>query len=103
MKLDRGLQQKILEDLAIAYPENILDSAGLERWHDDEDVVIANLAYLHAHGLIDFGHDRSLSGAWLVHSVTATARGMDLWQTTEGWAPFLALSPSGCTTTQSRN
>lgn len=93
MRLDRELQRNILNDLVATYPDSALtqNSPGLTKWHTDEDVVIANLAYLNEHGLINFNHDRSITGAWLIHSITATARGMDFVADDGGLSAILGV------------
>lgn len=74
-RLDRGLQQQILTELATAYPASI-SRIQAKFPGTNEDVLIANLWYLDEHGLVDSGIKHLMNGYAMTQS-RITARGMD--------------------------
>lgn len=78
MKLDRTLQNKMLNSLAEFYPSRDPKTLLKGPMTDDEEMqVIANLIYLEEHGLIESGLKQSISGEYGYFGGKMTAKGMD--------------------------
>jgi hypothetical protein len=79
MKLDRQLQNDLLNKIAAFYPERDHRKTLLPDSMSDEEEkkVIANLIYLEQHGLIESGLKQMLSGDYGYFGAKMTARGMD--------------------------
>jgi hypothetical protein len=91
-KFDRAFQKKILESLYESYP-NACENAqfrSLEKFFEDESLLIANMLYLEAHGLIDSGLIQTLQGYVINSSATRiTAKGIDFVQHDGGLGAIL--------------
>lgn len=75
--LDRGLQATILATLAERYPFDIDINMEVAKWHEDTDVVYANLHYLKQHGLVEMKVQHFLGGHFEIMALLATHKGMD--------------------------
>lgn len=77
MKLDRGLQKELLTKLADAYPGHAQLATTYTQEPEAEAKYIANMLYLEAHGLVNAGLKRNLSGQYTSMPPSITARGLD--------------------------
>lgn len=78
MKLDRQLQNKILNHLAKFYPgRDIQKQLKHAITKEEEEYVAANLIYLEEHGLVESGIKQMMSGEFTYFGGKMTAKGMD--------------------------
>lgn len=87
MKLDRKFQNRVLNELADAYPRPAFPSF----LNDTDDGVAAfNIQYLNEHGLIEGGVMHGLSEVML-SDMTITARGIDFLAEDGGLSAILGV------------
>lgn len=92
MELNRDLQRDILQKLAKAYP-----GLTAEAWREiqqmaDEEMIIGNLLYLQAHGLVETSLKRTLSGQFtFAGKLEITARGLDFLEDDGGLSTILGV------------
>lgn len=98
--LNRALQLRILEALAVAYPEGIYDLAPAlatptENSEDLAKPVLVNVQYLAGHGLVASGYSRrgtlSNNGFLPAAETTITASGLDFLQDDGGLGAILSV------------
>lgn len=78
MKLDRLLQNKILNSLAEFYPNRDIEKHLKKAFTEEEgEHLVANLVYLEEHGLIESGLKQMMSGEFTYFGAKMTAKGMD--------------------------
>jgi len=92
MKLDRSLQNELLEKLCAIYPD-AYDGPDLfkDMAHIAPELLFANLIYLGQHGLVDLAHDRYYGGERYILTASATNRGMDFMADDGGLSAILGV------------
>lgn len=84
--LDRVLQRQLLEIMAAAYPSS---TSAVSQVDQPIETVIANLAYLEAHGLCYAQLYESIGGNWSYGVQKITARGLDFLEDDGGLTAIL--------------
>ena len=88
MKIDRAFQKDLLITLRESFPTPVDPTLHRPDGMSDKD-FIGNLLYLEAHKLLVGPLDRSLTGAVILNTVTATHRGMDFIEDDGGLSAIL--------------
>lgn len=93
MELNRDLQRTILEKLAAAYPGDT--SAAWKEIENlaSEELIIGNLLYLEAHGLLRSGLGRAIGSKWRINTAQfqITHLGLDFLQDDGGLSAVLGV------------
>ena len=85
MRLNRALQCEVLRKLRDAYPERV----NINDW-PNHDQLLANLCYLHEHGLVDVWHSPMISNVQAISRPKITAKGLDFLEDDGGMSAILS-------------
>lgn len=94
MKIDREYQKELLEILMQQFPQPLGDDIFNEKYAADEDKFVANLLYLHWHGLVSKGIAEMATSSGIAYcpiasKIQITQRGIDFLQDDGGLGAIL--------------